>query len=299
VFEEVRPLVQSALDGYNVTFLAYGQTGSGKTFTMYGEPPLHRGVIPRMVEELFSVLQRSAISDARVHVSLVELYLDRFVDLFSPDIDEKRVPVSGYMGKPSTSVPGSDLTLRQNSQGAFFLVGVRNIFASSANDVLNLLMEGTAKRQVHATAMNESSSRSHLIFSIELETSSFSSVITFVDLAGSERISKSHSTGERFKEAQHINKNLSSLGDVICALSSQGGTAPSGTYIPYRNSKLTQLLQIALGGNSKTVLFANICPNEACVSETLSTLGFASRVKQIKNPFIRNLRVKKGTLGDK
>ncbi|KAL0484215.1 kinesin family member, partial [Acrasis kona] len=323
-FDEVKPMIQSALDGYNVCILAYGQTGSGKTFTIYGsESEDDLGVLPRasrflfeqlnknnfvvypdganhemMVQSSSSSLQNHASNTFSVKCSMVELYLDSLHDLLDVVV----------VGHHSGSSSKKKLELRQEQGGGCFVQGASEHLASSAQELLDLLHRGNSNRQVHKTEMNDRSSRSHTIFTISLIVASpyapapnqntnqnlyvTKSKLLFVDLAGSERISKSHSVGDRMKEAAHINTSLSALGDVISALSlnqfystnhSLKKKSNQQNHIPYRNSKLTQILQSSLGGNAKTVMFANISPSRTSFSETMSTLSFGSRVKRIQN----------------
>lgn len=270
VFEELKPLIQSACDGFNICVMAYGQTGTGKTYTIHGDSESAKGVVPRAVEDLFATLNSDAETNYTIKCSMVELYMDKLNDLLS--------------GESSNS-----LEIRQTPGNGTTIQGITTHLVRSSQELLAMLFMGTSLRQTHSTAMNERSSRSHTLFIVNLEIKNkrsktvTRSKMTFVDLAGSERVSKSHSTGERFKEAQHINSSLSALGDVISNLS-----RGKRTYVPYRNSKLTMLLQDSIGGNSKTVLFANISPDTRSISETLSTLQFASRVKCVRNPFVRN-----------
>ncbi|KAJ9465822.1 Kinesin-like calmodulin-binding protein-like protein [Diplonema papillatum] len=271
VFEEIRPLLQSTLDGYNVCVMAYGQTGSGKTYTILGENSAYerRGVLPRAIEELFRILGRVGC-EYELRCSMVELYLDTLRDLLSPD--QKKCELHQL---PS----GLQITCSEHA-------------VESPQETLAILKQGMSLRQVHSTLMNPQSSRSHAVFTlaIKFRTAQTESTakLSFVDLAGSERVKISHSKGERLKEAQMINKSLSALGDVVAALSAKNAKA----FVPYRNSKLTVILQEALGGNSKTVLFACICPSRygvSNISETVSTLVFASRVKHVHNPYLRNI----------
>lgn len=293
VFDEIRPLMQSAIDGYNVCVLAYGQTGTGKTFTIYGEPSkCLQGVLPRAIEELFSLLNKNnyvartvenigkplhdMVSYA-IKCSMVELHLDNIIDL----LDER----------DNTSSAKSRLEIRQHHNGRMYVQGLTEHTVHTYEELMELLMRGNDLRQVHKTNVNDRSSRSHTIFTIALQITSnlgdgkvqvIRSKLIFVDLAGSERVSKSQSQGERFKEAQHINRSLSSLGDVISALSLKKN------HVPYRNSKLTMLLQDSIGGNAKTVMFANVSPAMDCITETVSTLSFAARVKKVQNRALRN-----------
>jgi len=271
MYVEVAPLVQSALDGYNVCILAYGQTGSGKTYTIMGDGRTSRGrgVVQRSIDDVFGRL-KALDPELRWNVSctMCELYLDDIRDLLGVGTDR--------------------ISVHQTGSG-FSAGGLSAIDVASPLQALELMQQGAAQRQVHATLMNPTSSRSHAIFTLHVRIEGPKSVrtskIVFVDLAGSERVSKSHSTGERLKEAMHINKSLSALGDVIAALS-QGQS-----FVPYRNSKLTMLLQEVIGGNSKTLMCTCICPGtpwSSNLSETVSTLSFASRVRSVRNTLTRN-----------
>lgn len=304
VFEEVKPIIQSAIDGVNVCILAYGATGSGKTFTIHGKEIMDsfdsnpnsprklspfRGILPRAAEELFRHLHDNNIWDGgpngnlssdtfSITCSMIELYLDDIRDLLVSTSNGER----------------KKLELREHPTGGMFVQGVSEHPVSSADELLSLIYQGNQQKQIHKTQVHDRSSRSHTIFTINLVlhyNTGRTSIVTrskllFVDLAGSERISKSRAEGDRFKEAQHINKSLSALGDVIGALSKKK------SHVPYRNSKLTSILQPCLGGNAKTIMFANISPSEDSLSETASTLGFASRVKKIQNNAVKNREVK-------
>ncbi|KAG2392282.1 hypothetical protein C9374_012534 [Naegleria lovaniensis] len=291
VFEHVKPLIQSALDGYNLCIFAYGQTGSGKTFTIHGDKTQH-GLIQRAAEFLYNTLEKQTGARREtfsISCSMVELYLDNLYDLFDESISGIE-PQHRFTHVISTQKKKPQL--RQSKNGKMSVTNCTEIIAHTPKDLLDLIDAGNEAKQVYKTEMNDHSSRSHTIFTIKLiiegstQPNSLNpngkhyrkeSKIAFVDLAGSERVSKSNSTGERFKEAQHINKSLSSLGDVIAALSVHQ------KHVPYRNSKLTLMLQEMIGGNSKTLMFANISPDRKSISETISTLSFASRVKCVQN----------------
>ncbi|KAL2247583.1 kinesin-like protein KIN-14N [Sesamum indicum] len=274
VFVEISQLVQSALDGYKVCIFAYGQTGSGKTYTMMGKPgpPDQKGLIPRSLEQVFETRQ---ILEAQgwkyeMQVSMLEIYNETIRDLLSPNrssFDATRLENSGkqYAIKhdPNGNTHVSDLTI----------VDVR-----SSKEVSYLLDRAAQSRSVGKTQMNEQSSRSHFVFTLrimgvnESTDQQVQGVLNLIDLAGSERLSKSGSTGDRLKETQAINKSLSSLSDVIFAL------AKKEEHVPFRNSKLTYLLQPCLGGDSKTLMFVNVSPDPSSVGESLCSLRFAARV---------------------
>ena len=228
VFEDTQNLIQSAMDGYNVCIFAYGQTGAGKTHTMYGNPEMP-GIAPRAMSELFRLVnENKGTFDTRVRCYMVELYNDGLVDLLKAKKDEE---------KP--------LTIKQDAKGIVFVQGATIQDCATLEDLIRFQQYGDGQRHVAATAMNAVSSRSHLIFSILVEaknlTTGVASVgkLTLVDLAGSERAGKTGATGDRLKEAQSINMSLSALGDVIGCLSS------GEKFVPYRNNKLTMLLQVA------------------------------------------------------
>ncbi|XP_035682525.1 kinesin-like protein KIF3A isoform X4 [Branchiostoma floridae] len=266
-----RPIVESVLEGYNGTIFAYGQTGTGKTFTMQGvrDKPELRGIIPNSFAHIFGHIARAADkSNFLVHVSYLEIYNEEIKDLLHKD-QNKRLEVKE---RPDVGVYVKDLS---------------TVVAKNADDMDRVMTVGDKNRSVGATNMNEHSSRSHAIFTIVVEQSEKGldgkdhvrvGKLHLVDLAGSERQSKTGATGQRLKEATKINLSLSTLGNVISAL-----VDGKSTHIPYRNSKLTRLLQDSLGGNSKTVMVANAGPADYNFDETISTLRYANRAKNIKN----------------
>ncbi|KRK06078.1 uncharacterized protein Dyak_GE16938, isoform B [Drosophila yakuba] len=275
----VRDKMKKLLHGYNVTILAYGQTGSGKTYTMgtafNGVLDDHAGVIPRAVHDIFQAIAEMR-EDFRFAVtcSYVELYQEQFYDLFSSQKREK-----------------ATVDIRE-VQNRVVMPGLTELAVNSAQEVTDHLMRGSAGRAVAATAMNETSSRSHAIFTLTLVATKLDSKqavttsrFNLVDLAGSERCSKTLASGDRFKEGVNINKGLLALGNVINAL----GSGQTAGYIPYRQSKLTRLLQDSLGGNSITLMIACVSPADYNVAETLSTLRYADRALQIKNKPVVNL----------
>ncbi|XP_031836238.1 kinesin-like protein 68D [Nomia melanderi] len=266
--ETVRPLVSSVLDGFNGTIFAYGQTGTGKTYTMEGLKGDYdrRGVIPRSFEHIFNHIGRSENMQYLVRASYLEIYQEEIRDLLQSD-QSLRFELKE---KPDTGVFVKDLSTS---------------VCKSAAEIQQLMNTGNQNRTIGATNMNEHSSRSHAIFLITIEMGSIDDTggirvgrLNLVDLAGSERQSKTGASGERLKEASKINLSLSALGNVISALV-DGKT----THVPYRDSKLTRLLQDSLGGNSKTIMVANIGPASYNYDETLTTLRYANRAKNIKN----------------
>ncbi|XP_063612738.1 uncharacterized protein LOC134786171 [Penaeus indicus] len=267
-----RALVQSALDGYNVTIMAYGQTGSGKTYTMLGTPE-EPGIAPRAFTRLFQLLDEGrARQEAAVSTYMLELYNDKLIDLL----------------KPAVGTDTDRLEIKRDKKGAVHVQGAAVRSVSSASELNRAFNEGLANRHTAATKMNVESSRSHLLIAVCLSITSkqtgsvLRGKLTLVDLAGSERVSKSGASSDQLKEANSINKSLSALGDVISALSSES------SFVPYRNSKLTMLLQDSLGGTAKTLVFVNASPAAYNADETLISLMYATRIKQITNNVCKN-----------
>ncbi|MCJ1475266.1 kinesin-like nuclear fusion protein [Lambiella insularis] len=263
IFDEISQLVQSALDGYNVCIFCYGQTGAGKTFTMSSED----GMIPRAVRQIYDTaksLEEKGWSYS-MEGSFVEVYNENINDLLgkAEEFDKKKHEVRHDMQKCKTTI-----------------TDINTVELDSPSKVEAILRQAMANRSVAATMANERSSRSHSVFILKLMGENHvtgeksEGTLNLVDLAGSERLSHSGSTGERLKETQSINKSLSCLGDVIGAL----GQGKEGGHVPYRNSKLTYLLQFSLGGNSKTLMFVMISPLQAHLSESLTSLKFATKV---------------------
>ncbi|XP_009763270.1 kinesin-like protein KIN-14C isoform X1 [Nicotiana sylvestris] len=269
VYSDIQPLIQSALDGFNVCIFAYGQTGSGKTYTMTGPDGASEedwGVNYRALNDLFRISQmRESTFKYEIKVQMLEIYNEQVRDLLSSDGSQKRLGILSTSQPNGLAVP----------EASMFPV-------NGTSDVLDLMDTGLRNRAKGSTAMNERSSRSHSIVTIHVHGkdiksgSSMHSSLHLVDLAGSERVDRSEVTGDRLKEAQHINKSLSALGDVISAL------AQKNAHIPYRNSKLTQVLQTSLGGQAKTLMFVQLNPEVASYSETMSTLKFAERVSGVE-----------------
>ncbi|XP_010503069.1 PREDICTED: kinesin-like protein KIN-12E [Camelina sativa] len=281
------PMVENVVGGYNSCMFAYGQTGSGKTHTMLGDieggtrrHSVNCGITPRVFEYLFSRIQKEkeVRKEEKLHFtcrcSFLEIYNEQILDLLDPS--------------------SCNLQLREDHKKGIHVENLKEIEVSSARDVIQQLMQGAANRKVAATNMNRASSRSHSVFTCIIESKWVSQGVThhrfarlnLVDLAGSERQKSSGAEGERLKEATNINKSLSTLGLVIMNLVSVSNG--KSVHVPYRDSKLTFLLQDSLGGNSKTIIIANISPSSSCSLETLSTLKFAQRAKLIKNNAIVN-----------
>ncbi|KAF1344493.1 kinesin motor domain-containing protein [Delphinella strobiligena] len=263
IFDEISQLVQSALDGYNVCIFCYGQTGSGKTHTMSSLD----GMIPRAVNQIYETAK--GLEDKgwkyRMEGSFVEVYNETLNDLLgkAEEWEKKKHEIRQDPVKLKTTV--TDATI---------------VDLDSPNRVNEILEQASRNRKVSATAANSRSSRSHSVFILKLTGENSitgersEGTLNLVDLAGSERLGHSQATGDRLKETQNINKSLSCLGDVIGAL----GQGKDAKHIPYRNSKLTYLLQYSLGGNSKTLMFVMISPLQAHLSETLTSLKFATKV---------------------
>ncbi|XP_037070963.1 kinesin-like protein KIF3B [Pollicipes pollicipes] len=268
--ETFRPLVESVLEGFNGTIFAYGQTGTGKTYTMEGvrDDPEQRGVIPSSFEHIFGHIGRSQDCQYLVRASYLEIYQEEVRDLLSKD-QTKRLELKE---RPDTGTYVKDLS-------SFVCKGVK--------EIEHVMGVGNRNRSVGSTNMNEHSSRSHAIFLVTVECSELGldgephihvGKLNMVDLAGSERQAKTGASGERLKEATKINLSLSALGNVISAL-----VDGKSSHIPYRDSKLTRLLQDSLGGNARTIMVANLGPAAYNYDETLTTLRYANRAKNIKN----------------
>mmetsp|Transcript_26709 Transcript_26709/g.83667 ORF Transcript_26709/g.83667 Transcript_26709/m.83667 type:complete len:710 (+) Transcript_26709:541-2670(+) len=270
VYKEVSGLVTSVLDGYNVCIFAYGQTGSGKTYTMEG-PPEDRGVNMRALQEIFNVqAERTSDVEYKFKISMMEIYNEQVRDLLETDADRERP------GEPRR------LDIRQTAKGNV-VPGLTAMEVDDMGSIESLMARGAQNRAVGGHNMNERSSRSHsivrlLVLGKNLHTGEeMRAKLHLIDLAGSERVSKTDATGDRLKEAQNINRSLSALGDVIAALASR-----NKGHVPFRNSKLTFLLQDSLGGNSKVMMFVNISPAVYNVSETLCSLNFAARCRAVE-----------------
>jgi len=269
IFKDMEPLVGSVMDGYDVCIFAYGQTGSGKTYTMEG-PGNNPGVNVRALKELFRLKearQQDYIYD--LSMTMIEIYNESVRDLLGKDAGTE------------TEVDGNRLELRGGPSGAT-VVGATSVPIDTVEQVVALMAAGSRNRSIGGTASNERSSRSHSIVTVKVlgenRSAGVKSVakLNLIDLAGSERAIKSEAVGERLKEASHINRSLSCLGDVMAALASKAA------HVPYRNSKLTFFLQDSLGGHSKTLMFVNISPTLDNVSETLCSLNFASRIRSVE-----------------
>ncbi|KAK9890310.1 hypothetical protein WA026_010413 [Henosepilachna vigintioctopunctata] len=292
----VASLVESSLEGYNATVLAYGQTGSGKTYTMgsgfevdLGQDQI--GIIPRAIHHLFDSIDNriqnarengSVAPEFKITAQFMELYNEEVIDLFNPGYNREKV-----------------YKIHEDPCGGIQVKGVTFKNVVSANEALQFLRLGALSRTTASTQMNTQSSRSHAIFTLHIkqqrlvpssdsninEFETFTAKFHFVDLAGSERLKRTGATGERAKEGISINCGLLALGNVISAL---GDKSKKALHIPYRDSKLTRLLQDSLGGNSQTVMIACVSPSDRDFMETLNTLKYANRARNIKNKIVVN-----------
>ncbi|GAA6052189.1 hypothetical protein JCM3770_000787 [Rhodotorula araucariae] len=269
VFEfGVKGIVDDVMDGYNGTVFAYGQTGSGKSHTMMGpniDDAEMKGIIPRITEQIFaSIMSSPANLEYLVKVSYMEIYMERIRDLLAPEND--------------------NLPVHEDKQRGVYVKNLSDFYVSNSAEVYEIMRQGGSARAVSSTNMNAESSRSHSIFVMTVQARNTETgtqktgSLFLVDLAGSEKIGKTGATGQTLEEAKKINKSLSALGMVINAL-----TDGKSSHIPYRDSKLTRILQESLGGNSRTTLIINCSPSLYNETETLSTLRFGMRAKSIKN----------------
>ncbi|THG15600.1 hypothetical protein TEA_009148 [Camellia sinensis var. sinensis] len=293
--QAIVPIVNEVLEGFNCTVFAYGQTGTGKTYTMEGgmrnkggELPAEAGVIPRAVRQIFDTLEAQN-ADYSMKVTFLELYNEEITDLLAPE-DYSRT-FEDKQKKP--------ISLMEDGKGCVILRGLEEEAVYSANEIYNLLERGAAKRRTADTLLNKRSSRSHSVFTITIHVKETTvgdeelikcGKLNLVDLAGSENISRSGAREGRAREAGEINKSLLTLGRVINAL------VEHSAHIPYRDSKLTRLLRDSLGGKTKTCIIATISPTAQCLEETLSTLDYACRAKNIKNKPEANQKMSKAVL---
>ncbi|XP_042028480.1 kinesin-like protein KIN-12B [Salvia splendens] len=289
IFELVgAPLVENCLAGFNSSVFAYGQTGSGKTYTIWGASNAlleedGQGLAPRVFHRLFERIDEEQNKQAdrdlvyMCRCSFLEIYNEQITDLLDPS--------------------QKNLQIREDAKTGVYVENLREECVSSMKDVSQLLIKGLSNRRTGATSVNAESSRSHSVFTCLVESRGKSAAdgltrlqmsrINFVDLAGSERQKQTGAAGERLKEAGNINRSLSQLGNLINILAEVSQTGKQ-RHIPYRDSKLTFLLQESLGGNAKLAMICAISPSQSCKSETLSTLRFAQRAKAIKNKAIVN-----------
>ncbi|KAK5221015.1 Kinesin heavy chain [Exophiala xenobiotica] len=263
----IRNTVEDVMNGYNGTVFAYGQTGAGKSYTMMGDmdDSHKKGIIPRITEQIFDAIlvHGSAQIEYTVGISYLEIYMERIRDLLNPVMD--------------------NLPINEGPKGPY-VKGLREIYVNTVDEVYTAMHLGQRARVTASTNMNLESSRSHSIFLVTINQkdvntgSQKSGMLYLVDLAGSEKVGKTGASGQTLEEAKKINKSLSALGMVINAL-----TDGKSTHVPYRDSKLTRILQESLGGNSRTTLIINCSPSSYNDAETVSTLRFGMRAKTIKN----------------
>jgi len=274
-------VVEGVLRGYNGTIFAYGQTGTGKTHTMLGIPDdiNKQGIIPRALEHIFEAAANDTKYNYEIRIAYLQIYMEILQDLIQPS--------------------NTDIKIRESPESGVFITGNTWISVKSVENCLNVLTNAEKNRTFAFTTLNATSSRSHAVFIVKLEkrlkltidqvetlekqnsltnTSIVTSILYLVDLAGSERVKKSKISGERLEEAISINSSLTALGKCIHAL-----TDPKTNYVPFRESKLTRILQDSLGGNAKTALIVNVGPSLKNLEETLSSLYFGSRAMKVKN----------------
>ncbi|KAI9315986.1 kinesin heavy chain [Dichotomocladium elegans] len=264
----VKSIVDDVTAGYNGTVFAYGQTGSGKTYTMMGsdiDDEKCKGITPRIVEQIFaSIIESPSNIEFTVRVSYMEIYMERVRDLLNPAKD--------------------NLPIHEDKQKGIYVKDLLEVYVGSSEEVYEVMRRGGSNRVVAYTNMNAESSRSHSIVQITITQKNVdtgaakSGKLYLVDLAGSEKVGKTGASGQTLEEAKKINKSLTALGMVINAL-----TDGKSSHVPYRDSKLTRILQESLGGNSRTTLIINCSPSSYNEAETLSTLRFGMRAKSIKN----------------
>ncbi|KAG6749070.1 hypothetical protein NC653_032241 [Populus alba x Populus x berolinensis] len=310
MFEDcIAPLVDGLFQGYNATVLAYGQTGSGKTYTMGTgfKDGFQMGVIPQVMNVLFRKIETlKHQTEFQLHVSFIEILKEEVRDLLDPTTLNKSDTANGHTGK--VNLPGKPpIQIRETSNGVITLAGSTEVSVCTFKEMAACLEQGSLCRATGSTNMNNQSSRSHAIFTITLEQMRklnpvfpgdsnpndsmneeyLCAKLHLVDLAGSERAKRTGSDGMRFKEGVHINKGLLALGNVISALGDEK-KRKEGVHVPYRDSKLTRLLQDSLGGNSRTVMIACISPADINAEETLNTLKYANRARNIQNKPVVN-----------
>lgn len=275
-----KPLVQEFLQGYNCTIFAYGQTGSGKTHTILGpkdgvlvSADEEGGIISRVAKDLYQEVENAKTDPIELTVSFVEIYMEQIRDLLSPS------STSGNIGTPANG----GLKIRESAQHGVYVEEMTRIPSKSEAAMMELVKSGTLSRAVSSTRMNKDSSRSHTILMISCvrPVSGRRATMYIVDLAGSELVNKTNASGRVLQEAKAINKSLSALSNVIKAL------GEGKRHVPYRDSKLTRLLQDSLGGTAKTCLILAASCSSYNMAETISTLRFGLRAKEIKNPVIQ------------
>ncbi|KAG7535001.1 P-loop containing nucleoside triphosphate hydrolase [Arabidopsis thaliana x Arabidopsis arenosa] len=302
----VAPLVDALFKGYNATVLAYGQTGSGKTYTMgtnYSGDGTNGGIIPNVMEDIFRRVESTKdSSELLIRVSFIEIFKEEVFDLLDSNSSALLKNDSCVQAK-HTALSRAPIQIRETASGGITLAGVTEAEVKTKEEMGSYLARGSLCRATGSTNMNSQSSRSHAIFTITLEqkkiaSGSFTTTedggedilcakLHLVDLAGSERAKRTGADGMRLKEGIHINKGLLALGNVISALGDEKKRKEGG-HVPYRDSKLTRLLQDSLGGNSKTVMIACVSPADTNAEETLNTLKYANRARNIQNKAVIN-----------
>ena len=286
VFEyTMNDIIKSSVLGYNGTIFAYGQTGSGKTFTISGAPSnfAYRGIIPRSISRLFNEISTKPEYDFNIQISYLEIYNEIMFDLLPED--------GKFIGERA------NIEFQEDNKGNVSVKGLSKHKVTNEEECFNLLFEGESNRTISEHKLNQGSSRSHCLFMIQLEMKSkiestekiMVSKLNFVDLAGSERVKKTGSSGITLKEATYINRSLTFLEQVVVALTERKGRA--NDHVPYRQSKLTHILKDSIGGNCKTVMVANIWPEEQFLQEILSTLNFAQRMGGVVNVASVNIQL--------
>jgi len=271
--------VSSVVDGYNSTIMCYGQTSSGKTFTMTGSTQnyKYRGIIPRAINNIFAEVGGRFDTQIAVKVSYIEIYNELLFDMLS--------------NVPPHEQTGTSITVLDDAKGEVHMKGLTMVQCKNEEEALNCLFEGETNRTTADNLLNKASSRSHAIFTIHLESRStietsekvIHSQLNLVDLAGNERTKKTGAAGLTLKEASYINRSLSYLEQVVVSTCDK-----KREHVPYRQCKLTNILKNSIGGNCKTILIANIFPESPHLEETLSTLRFATRMRNVVNESLVN-----------
>lgn len=276
----VQPLLPSILEGYNATCFAYGMTGSGKTHTMLGDiynsSTGEKGLCLQTVEKLFQLMQQQPNKKFIIRISYLEIYNEHVRDL----LDDKQ----------------TQLMIVEDPVRGVFVPELREIEVEHPSELTDLIVDGNNRRTMASTTANQFSSRSHAILQISIQTSGsslemadqvFYSKLSLIDLAGSERAASTSNRGQRMVEGANINKSLLALGNCINILSDKNKL---GSFVPYRDSKLTRLLKDSLGGNTKTCMIACVSPSYICYEESINTLKYAERAKKIKKKTKKNIK---------
>ncbi|EGG14874.1 kinesin family member 13 [Cavenderia fasciculata] len=296
----VRPIADEVLNGFNGTIFVYGQTGTGKTYTMEGKMDMQEeyGIIPRTIHYIFQTLEKAG-SDYNVRVSHLEIYKEEIYDLLACNSSNEHKSLNVY-GKYINRKKKNDREMKDDSRKGTTVPDLEEIVVSDTQSIMSILSKSCKRRQTAETLYNKQSSRSHCIFSVTIHIKETTlggedlikiGKLNLVDLAGSENAQKSGSNNERLREASVINQSLLTLGRVISAL-----TSDTNSHIPYRDSKLTRLLQDSLGGKTKTSIIATVSPSSINLEETVNTLDYAFKAKNIKNTPQINQKMSKNSL---